>query len=94
MEMVTTGAMTNNSENAFAMSLKNGYHQLINSLSVEITNNQVVNLTNLSNLDINYRLLSSMSGEDLINIGQSIGMNKDTGESIYYNGVGNTSGLG
>ena len=35
-----------------------------------------------------------MSGEDLINIGPSIGMAKDSGESIYYNGVGNTSGLG
>ena len=39
-------------ENVFAASLKNGYHQLINSLSLEITNNSVINLTNFTNLKI------------------------------------------
>ena len=94
MEMAVPANGSASAENAFAMSLKNGYHQLINSISVEITNNQVVNLTNLSNLDINYRLLSSMCGEDLINIGPSIGMSKDSGESIAYSVAASVNGLG
>ena len=35
-----------------------------------------------------------MSGKDLINFGPSIGLSKDSGESIIYNGAGNTNGLG
>ena len=62
LNVAARGITAANAENVFAMSLKNGYHHLINSLSVEITNNQVVNLTNLSNLDIHYRLVSTMSG--------------------------------
>ena len=81
-------------ENVFAMSLKNGYHQLINSLSVEITNNQVVNLTNLSNLDIHYRLVSTMSGEDVANMGPSIGFAKDNAESITYSAAETVAGIG
>ena len=34
-----TGAAAPNPENAFIASLKNGYHQLINSISVEISSN-------------------------------------------------------
>jgi len=85
-----------NFENAFAASLKNGYHQLINSMSVEITNNQVVNLTNFSNIPINYKLLTSMSVDDERNFGSTIGFSKDTAESIQYQGsaVGNGVGLG
>ena len=51
-----SAATTASVENVFAASLKNGYHQLINSLSVEINNNSVVNLTAFSNLKINYDL--------------------------------------
>ena len=75
---------TGDKENVFALSLKNGFHQLINSMSVEITNCQVVNLTNFSNLDINYRLLSTSSREDELNFLPSINFHKDTAESIYY----------
>ena len=68
MNVNLTGSTQQNVENSFTASLKNGYHQLINSMSVEITNCQVVNLTNLSNLDINYRLLSTCSREDELNL--------------------------
>ena len=52
MTTVLTGSTTTSAENAFMTSLKNGYHNLINSMSLEITNCQVVNLTNFSNIDI------------------------------------------
>ena len=89
---------TGDKENVFACSLKNGFHQLINSMSVEITNAQVVNLTNFSNLDINYRLLSTSSREDELNFLPSINFHKDTAESIYYTdsagtGVGESNNI-
>lgn len=94
LNVAAGGITAANAENVFAMSLKNGYHHLINSLSVEITNNQVVNLTNLSNLDIHYRLVSTMSGEDVANIGPSIGFAKDNAESITYAAAGTVAGIG
>ena len=87
-------ADTNRLENAFACSLKNGFHNLINSMSVEISNMQVVNLTNMSNLDINYKLLTSSSLEDERNFLPSINFSKDSAESIHYSGVASTSGIG
>ena len=78
----------------FAASLKNGFHQLINSMSVEVTNCQVVNLTNLSNLDIHYRLLTSCSREDELNFLPSINFHKDTPESIYYYDTSGAFGFG
>ena len=90
-----TGPTSNaNPENAFIASLKNGYHQLINSMSVEISNMQVVNLTNFSNLDINYRLLTTSSLEDERNFLPSFGFAKDTAESIYYTDAVSMQGLG
>ena len=96
MNVATSAALTAAyAENVFGASLKN-FPTLINSLSVEITNNQVVNLTQFSNLDINYKVLSSMSSEDAITL-SSLGFAKDTAESISYNGAVNSaagSGLG
>ena len=93
---VNLGSSGGTPDNAdvFAASLKNGFHQLINSMSVEITNAQVVNLTNLSNLDIHYRLLTSCSREDELNFLPSINFHKDTAESITYVDTSNNVGFG
>ena len=91
---VCTASTASSAENAFLTSLKNGYHQLINSMSVEITNAQVVSLTNFSNLDINYRLLTTCSVEDERNFLPSINFHKDTAESIMYAGATDAIGVG
>ena len=91
---ICAGSTANAVENAFMTSLKNGYHQLINSMSVEITNAQVVSLTNFSNLDINYKLLTTSSLEDERNFLPSINFHKDTAESIMYSGVTSLTGIG
>jgi hypothetical protein len=91
---ICAGSTANAVENAFMTSLKNGYHQLINSMSVEITNAQVVSLTNFSNLDINYKLLTTSSLEDERNFLPSINFHKDTAESIMYKGVADLNGVG
>ena len=90
LSAVTTATV----ENVFAASLKNGYHQLINSLSVEICNNSVVNLTNFSNIKINYDLLSTCSREDELNFLPSLNFVKDTAESLIYRKDANAMGYG
>ena len=94
MDVTNTGQAGNDAQNLFEATLKNGYHNLINSISVEVTNAQVVNLTNFSNLDINYRLLTTSSLEDERNFLPSINFHKDTAESIYYTDVSGANGLG
>ena len=94
MNLNLTGASAEDKENIFASSLKNGFHQLVNSMSVEIANCQVVNSTNMSNLDIHYRLLTTSSLEDERNFLPSINFAKDTAESIYYTSAGDANGLG
>ena len=81
-------------ENVFAASMKNGFHNLINSLSCEVTNNSVINLTNMSNLAINYKLLTTCSKEDEQNFLPSINFVKDNAESIYYQPDANKTGFG
>ena len=86
---------TANVENAFAMSLKNHVFQLLHSMSLEIGNNSVVNLTNFANIDINYKILNSFSHDDVKNLGPSIlfgGL--DTPESVNYQGADDPAGLG
>ena len=63
-------------------------------MSVEITNAQVVSLTNFSNLDINYKLLTTSSVEDERNFLPSINFSKDTAESIMYAGAASAVGVG
>ena len=87
-------ATTASVENVFAASLKNGYHQLINSLSLEITNNSTVNLTNFSNIKINYDLLTTCSREDELNFLPSMNFVKDTAESISYQPNASAYGYG
>ena len=91
---VGTGTCADAAENAFCLSLKNGYHQLINSISVELGNNQIVNITNFSNLDINYQLLSSMSGDTLKTFGSSLGFCPDTHTSIRHAPAASIYGVG
>ena len=48
----TTGNLKNSTlENAFAASLKNGYSNIIHSLSIECTNNNVCSVCSYSNLN-------------------------------------------
>ena len=56
-------------ENAFASSLKNGYHQLIDSVKVQISNNEVVNSQQLTNLKTHYDIVSTWTDNDVKTIG-------------------------
>ena len=49
------GRFADSAENAFAVSLKNGYTSLISSLQVECTNNSVTSVMQYSNVMMNHR---------------------------------------
>ena len=70
--------------------LKNGYYQLIHSLSVEYNNNNVIQLTPFTNFYINYKLMTSLSRGDVEKFGQSIGFYPDSSSSWSYYVVGTT----
>ena len=64
--------------------LKNGFYQLINSCVVRVGDKDLVNLTQYTNMFINYKVLTSMSVSDLSNLGSSIGVSPDSSVSSRY----------
>lgn len=69
---------------AFAAGIKNGYYQFIHSMSVEYNNTNVIQLTPYTNFYVNYKLMTSMSQDDLKKIGPTIGFYPDTSDSFSY----------
>lgn len=83
-------------QSSFAVGLKNGYYQLIHSISVEYNNTSVVQLTPYTNFYVNYKLLTSLSEEDIAKFGDIIGFNPDGHLSCGYGSqaAADTSGHG
>jgi len=80
----------NSLRKCFAVGLKNGYYQLIHSLSVEYNNTSVVQLTPYLNHYVNYKLLTSLSEQDVEKFGTAIGFFPDTWMSHDYDADGTT----
>jgi hypothetical protein len=90
-----TGSFKNDTpENAFAVSLKNGYTSLISSLQVECTNNSVTSVMQYSNVMMNFKNLTEMSVDDTNNYGASIGFQKDDVIGTSYQAAASAQGLG
>ena len=68
----------------FLVGLKNGFYQLIHSLSVEYNNTSVVQLTPYTNFYVNYKLLTTFSELDVKKNGQSLGFYPDSATSWDY----------
>jgi len=79
--------------NAFALSLKNGYHQLINSMTCQISNGDFITQSSHSNMKINYDITTSFSKETETSFGFS---GIDDWKSFEYapTGTATTKGLG
>ncbi len=81
----------------FALGLKNGFHQLVSSLNVEYNNTSVVQISNLTNMYISYKLNTTLSLDDVVTIGSQIGFKTDSPQSWLYfttfaiGGVGSTN---
>lgn len=80
----------------FAMALKNGYYQLIHSLSVDFNNGSVVQQTPFLNVFSSFKCLTSWSDADIKNWGKICGFFPDTHDSWLFNNTVNsaTNGLG
>ena len=68
----------------FSAGLKGGFTQLVNSLSVTIDNNQVINFTDMSNIPLTYKIMSSFSQDDEANLADSIDFAMDNEASLGY----------
>jgi hypothetical protein len=88
------GVFNDSVENAFAVSLKNGYTSLISSLQIECTNNSVTSIMQYSNVMMNHTLLTTMCKDDESNYGASIGFAKDSVSGISYQSAASNIGLG
>jgi hypothetical protein len=83
-------------EAQFALSFKNNVMNAINSLSLTLNNNQIIDVQSFSNFLINYKMLSSWSTTDEENLGDSIFFHPDTAQSTTWNGIAgaSTNGIG
>lgn len=89
----TAGGALTGVDCPLGVGLKCGSHQLIHSLSVSYNNSDVVQLTPYNNFYVQYKLMSSMSWDDVRKIGPSIGFYPDTADTFYYRvGAGGTTG--
>jgi hypothetical protein len=92
---VAGNSLTGEVSNAFALSLKNGYHQLINYMKINISNNDIVNTQQLQNLKVHYDIVSSWSDSDVKTMGSTMNFHGiDSAESVEYFSAASASGLG
>ena len=81
--------------NAFALSLKNGYHQLINTVKCSISNSEVINSQLLTNLKIHYDIVSTWTDQDVKTIGSVMNFcGIDSSDSERYFQAANANGIG
>lgn len=78
----------------FAMGIKNGYYQLIDSLSVDLGNSNVVQQTPFTNFLVNYKVLTRWGANDLKKYGSTLGVAPDNALSYLYSTAGGLSGDG
>lgn len=91
----STGADYSTLINAYSVAIKNGYFQFIDQIQVDLNNQNVVQLQNNLNTLINYKLLTSMSQDDLEKLGPVLGFYPDSADSYQFaNGIANANGDG
>lgn len=79
---------------AWMVGIKNGHQQLVDSFSVDVQNSSVIQLTRYTNIYTTYRMLTSMSKDDLANIAPSLGFFPDTSDSFDYTAAASAGGQG
>jgi hypothetical protein len=94
--LITMTSATNFSAVAsdYAVGLKNGFHQIVNSINVEYNNTSVVQVSNLTNMYISYKLNTTLGLNDVLTIGPQIGFSPDSYLSWSYQTAGSLRGVG
>lgn len=86
----TPGAFLNSSD--YALGLKNWYGSIIHSFSVDLAGTTIIQQTPFQSLWNTFRLLTTLSYQDLVTIGPSIGFYPDNSSSWTYNSANSPSG--
>lgn len=69
----------------YALSLKNWYGSIIHSISVDLAGSTIIQQTPFQSLYNNFKLLTTLSYQDLLTLGPSIGFYPDNSSSWSYN---------
>lgn len=83
-----------NTINPYMVGLKNGYHQLIDSIQIDCVNTNVVQLQSFTNFEISYRLMNEFSQSDVKKYGTKIGFMPDNASSGILNSIAAPQGDG
>lgn len=80
--------------NGFLLGLKNGYHQIIDSIQLDFGNANVQQLQPYTNFYVSYKLNTELSQLDVQKYGDIIGFDLDNGTSSQYNAAASSQGSG
>jgi len=78
----------------YALGLKNWYGSIIHSFSVDLAGTTIIQQTPFQSLWNTFRLMTTLSYQDLLTIGPSIGFYPDNASSWYYLNAVNPNGSG
>lgn len=79
---------------SWLVGIKNGHQMLLDSFSCDVQNSSVIQLTRYTNIYTTYRMLTSLSKDELKNIAPSIGFFPDTSDSFDYTAAASQGGQG
>lgn len=85
LQLEGDATLTNTMGLDFAVGMKNGFWQIMHSLTVEFNNGSIVQQTPFLNVFCSFKNLTSWSQEDLRNWGSVCGFYPDTAKSWLYN---------
>lgn len=80
--------------NSLSVGLKSGYFNFIDSMQVDLNNVNICQLQPNLNMLVNYKLLTSMSHDDIEKMGAIIGFYPDSADSYIYQNTASQDGIG
>jgi hypothetical protein len=86
-------SFTNDGIYDWAVGMKNGYWQMIHSMTVEFNNRNIVQQVPFLNVFCSFKAMTTWSQEDLVNWGSICGFYPDTADSWLYNNITNANPL-
>jgi len=91
MENTTAARFALDNPLDYVLGLKNGFWQILHSMSVEFNNTSVIQTSNFLNVFTTFKCLTSWSDADIKNWGAVTGFCPDTASSWLYNSAANSA---
>ena len=73
--------------NMYCASLKSGAYQIIDKINYKLNGNEIITLDNFENVKINYRLLTTWSGDNVQKRGGDLHFGKDSCDSAHFDAL-------